>query len=166
MKVCTQNKSGRAHRVPGTFQPIPLDLLGCHSVFLSQGVMNLHLPDVRYQQSQLFMKNPLLNIEIYHWTKLNFSFYTYHMIMLTSRMTISLRQSKKSVMGLAFSPMLPMMIPNAQQKAIIPGTDTMSSSALYNELDLGSEGAKTVFKGRCLNESRFSGCISLKFSVK
>lgn len=45
---------------------------------------------------------------------------TNHMIMMTSFITISLRILKNSIMSLAFSPILPMQMPNAIKKPIKP----------------------------------------------
>ena len=48
---------------------------------------------------------------------------TNHMIMMTSFITISLRMLKNSIMSLAFSPILPMQMPNAIKKPIRPVTE-------------------------------------------
>lgn len=45
------------------------------------------------------------------------------MIMMTSFITISLRMLKNSIMSLAFSPILPMQMPNAMKKPIRPVTE-------------------------------------------
>lgn len=45
---------------------------------------------------------------------------TYHMIMMTSFITISLRMLKNSIINLARSPILPMQMPNAIKKPIRP----------------------------------------------
>lgn len=57
-----------------------------------------------------------------HYESMRFLSDTNHMIMMTSFITISLRMLKNSIMSLAFSPILPMQMPNAIKKPIRPVT--------------------------------------------
>lgn len=52
--------------------------------------------------------------------EISFHSYTNHIIMMTIFITISLRMLKNSIMSLAFSPILPMQMPNAIKKPIRP----------------------------------------------
>ena len=56
---------------------------------------------------------------------------TNHMMMLTSLITISLRQLKKSAMGFPCSPIWPRMIPNAMQNEITPARQCDQNEILH-----------------------------------
>lgn len=56
---------------------------------------------------------------------------TDHMIMMTSFITISLRMLKNSIMSLAFSPILPMQMPNAIKKPIRPVAENRTRVKLW-----------------------------------
>lgn len=60
---------------------------------------------------------------------------TYHIIMPTILMTISLRTLKNSSMSLAFSPIFPMIIPKATKKPIKPTVSKGGKKCQINYLD-------------------------------
>lgn len=95
--------------------------------------MGAYLRMDRFHKCALQAFNVLLSFESF-W-----SFDTYHIIMATSLMMASLRQSKKSRRGFPCSLMLPMIRPKQMEKttkpsALIPftapGTGIISSSAI------------------------------------
>lgn len=63
------------------------------------------------------------------------------MIMMTSFITISLRMLKNSIMSLAFSPILPMQMPNAIKKPIRPVAENRTRIKLWiHTSEMGTRG--------------------------